>query len=103
MNRPMSGYWNLSIWTVVGKIYTFYQKLNSFWLIIPRGIEVFSTLEKLEKLINEYTEGLIEKSYKEIGDAMKNSSMVNCNEKNRLIELTAVEDACAPPKADIAE
>jgi hypothetical protein len=29
--------------------------------------------------------------------------MVNCNEKNRLIELTAVEDACAPPKADIAE
>ena len=47
------------------------------WLLKPvslnrgRGIEVFSTLEQLEKFLNEYFEGFQEKSFKEIGQKMK--------------------------------
>lgn len=44
---------------------------NYLWLLKPvnlnrgRGIEVFSDLEGLEKLLNEYYEGFYEKSFKD--------------------------------------
>lgn len=69
------------------KMKPIYMNENSYlWLLKPtgfnrgRGIQIFSTLEQLDKYINEYYEGVVEKSMKQQPIATKEEKKENEDE-----------------------
>ena len=77
---------------------TFIDGNNYLWLLKPtglnrgRGIQIFNSLDQLEKMINDFYDGYVEKSMAKIAEEMEKEKQV-AEEKRLAEEKKAQEEA----------